>query len=1110
MIQLQSVEKLLTVKISPPQIGAETITRQRLLKSFDGYSYKKLTTVSAPTGYGKTVLISQFAKQVNQPVVWYQLDEFDNDLTIFIRYFIAGIARKIPHFGWQTLDFIEQQKDVCKHVRSIVVLIANELEARVQEGLVFILDDYHLIKETMIYKFMEELIEYLPQGVHIVISSRYVLPLKYSRLKAHGLVNEVTYESLKFSRNEIRVFLDFHKGSGISKDIIEKAEIETDGWAVALSLIKASLVRREEVKRDLDLMQWKSREEVYNYLAEEVFNQLSEELQTFLIHTSILDVITPNICDELLERNDTKEILANLMKRNIFLLKIEEGENTYRYHHLFRDFLQERLGKKKQIFLEKAGQYYLTKGEFQQAIEYYLTAGLYEKAGLAIEKIGIEMLKSGKWQTVNRWIEKIPKENIKKSACFMLLKGVVYSNKGMWNEALIQLDGAIEIFLSSGNQEGVLSARFQKSIVLRRRGLSDKSLKLLNEILASVYSLPILKWYDIMLEKVNILLWTGSLNEAVETLKQGIESAQHDEEHGLVAYFMEHLGATYYATGDYYKAVEFYEAAKERYLQVYNPLSMIEKERYSQRTTLARIYRDWGELEKALELIQEEINIKEELGLMDDLPRAYHQLALICNDLGEKEEAERHFQHADELYNKLDRRDFQWTWHRALYGRILIKNGKSQKGKLLIQKAIERAKENSDFNLAVCEFIGACGYISCGQINEALELLEHALEEGKNIGAKNLICQCYWILSNIYLNMGNEEKAKEYALHCFTLARDGNYMQVFLSYEATSFPIIKRAIEMGIEEGFIEKIVLRLGRRAQEMLQELVKYPHLDIKQRAKQLLLQVEGKEIIPQERILLNPPQEKTQENELAIVYCFGNFEVLGKDDYQPVQWKTSKAKELFAYLIKNSNKTINKEKILEDIWPDMDPEQTSKWLHTYIYQIRKVLKNFGIRKGLIYEHKGYRLESQRVVCDVDKFEYIINNYQLEEKENQLKYLIKAINLYRGEYLEGCYSKWIIEEKHRLEGLYLLALERLAERYIEDKEYHQAVDCLNKMLKTAPLLEKAHEMLMIIYEKMGDRIAAITQYENFHQTIKSELGIEPRTQMKALYNKLMEANKE
>lgn len=1073
---MQFIDKLLSAKMSPPRIGLETIWRKRLIENFNEHERVKLTIVSAPTGYGKTVLISQFASLKNNPVVWYQLDEFDNDLILFIRYFINAISNKIPQYGIQTLDFIKKNEDISKQIRAIVTLLVNELEARAKEGLTFILDDYHLINEKMIHKFIEELIQYIPEGVHLVISSRYELPFNLVRLKSHGLVNEITYNHLKFSKDEVKLFFNSQRESGITEELVEKYQFETGGWAVALSLLKASSLKSNN-KENL-IFQRKNHEDIYNYFAEEVFRELPIEFQTFLMSTSVIDVLTPDICNALTKREDSNDMLEKIIKQNIFLIKLEDKEDTYRYHHLFQEFLQANLGDKKKALFEKVGEYFVNKEYYEQAVEYFILAGLFEKAVFNMEEIGIQMIKFGKWQTINRWLQKIPKSFKENSPQLMLLRGAIYNQKGMWSEALFQIDKAIELFVIQDNKIylHLLNAHFFKAVVLRRAGQLLESLEVLNKILIDSSHLPLIEWYDMILEKVNTLLWSGAFKEAAETLKWGIKFAQRDGEHRLIAYFMEHLGATYYTMGDYHKAIKYYESSMEEYLPVYNSLTEFEKERYSQRTTLARIYRDWGELDKALKLIQEEIDTKERLGLIDDLPRAYHQLALIYNDLGDKETAEKYFEHADQMYEKLERRDFQWTWHLALYGKILLDNGKTKKGISLIDKAIKYSKQNSEFNLALCEFVGCYAYINDGNIDKGLKLLKHALEVGEKVGAKNLICQCCWALSNIYLKMGIEKKAKEYALQCFTLAREGNYLQIFLSYEQTSFPIIKLGLEMGIEEDFLNKIVSRLGSKADASLLALVK------------------NKDILS---------NEEPDKEEVLKVYCFGNFEVYGKGESKPVQWKTTKAMELFAYFIKNANQTISKEKILEDLWPDMNPEQTTKWLHTYVYQIRSAMKKFGMKDNLVYKNKAYSLKATGINSDADRFETFIHHSMTEENDHSIECLAKAILLYRGEYLEGWYNKWIMEEKNRLEHIYLTALERLSGLYMEEEEYSYAVNCLLLILKTNPLSENAHEMLINIYEKTGNRMAIINQYEEYCRIIKNELGIEPKEEIKDLYDK-------
>lgn len=1103
---MQPMESLLTAKISPPRIGTETIWRQRLIENFNGYEHKKLTLVSAPTGYGKTVLISQFASKIKSPVVWYQLDGFDNDITTFIKYFISGISKHIPHFGMQTLDFIERNTDLSSRIHYMVLLIANELEARADGGLVFILEDYHVIDEMLIHKFVEELIGYIPKGVHMVISSRHVLPLNITRLKVHGLVSNVNYENLKFSRDEIDSFLRSRNEYDFSREILEKIELETGGWAVALSLVKSSFGEKKDGIRDIAVTSWKNRQQVYEYFAEEVLGKLPEDMQAFLMSTSVIEVMTPDICDRIAGSEDSGRMLETLMDKNVFLVRLESEEYAYRYHHLFRDFLQEHLGKSKGVLFEKAGQYYLENEDVEQAVGCYISALSYGKAVETLEKTGMEIIKCGKWQTLNRWLEKIPRGLTKDSPWLILQKGIVYGYKGLWDESLIQIERAFEIFTYAGNDKGALNARFQKASALRRAGRLNESLGILDNIIPLLSKSPITDWYDAILEKVNILLWNGRLRDAANMLKQGIEFAQKDEERRLVSYFMEHLGATYYSTGDYHKAIELYKASEEMYVQSCNSISEVEREKYSQRVTQARIYRDWGELDKAFELIKKEIGVKERLGFIDDLPRAYHLMALIHNDFGDWERAREYFEHADGMYRKFARNDFQWTWHMALYGKILIDHGEKEKGIRLMGKALEKANENSELNLAVCEFIRACAYIYLGQIDETLKLLEHSLEVGIKVGAKNLVCQCYWILSNIYFNMGEEETAKAYAKDCFLLASEGNYLQIFLSYGMTSLQIIRLGIEMDVEKEFLEKIVVMLGAKSHEMLYVLMESDIEDVRKRACQLFLKAGGKEVVAEGEKQNSIGHGNGESFPRLRARCFGVFEVFEDEGLKPIMWKTTKAKELLAYLIRKGRDTLASERILEDMWPDMGPYKTSKRLHTYIYQIRSVLKKLGLKSGLIYKDKGYKLKKNVISSDVEEFENLINEASEKGFSGRVKCLEKAVKLYGGDYMEGFYSQWIIDERMDLEKKYLWALELLAKTYMDEKDYSRAAECLNLMLSKDPLLEEGHEMLISAYEKSGNRIAAIQQYEAFCKTLQYELGIEPKPHIKDLYSRFIE----
>lgn len=428
---------------------------------------------------------------------------------------------------------------------------------------------------------------YIPPNIHLFISTRYAVPFNLIRLKTHGFVNEVNYNDIKFSNEEIYQFFNVQGNSYFTKEVINMYETETDGWAVALSLIKkASEVNMSE----REFMKWGTREDIYAYFMEEVFQQIPLEIQNFLICTSVLDVLTPEICNVLTKRMDSEKIIQNILSQNIFLISYEADETYYRYHHLFKEFLQKRLGDEKKSLFMTVGEYCEHRNRFEEAIENYLLSEAYENASILIDNIGIKMIKDGKWQTVNRWMQGLPMELKERSPVFIFLEADMYNRNGLWDEALTLINKVIELYNQRGSIKDWMISRFQKAVVLRRAGHLKESLDELNKTISEVEELPFIDWYELVLEKVNTLLWSSDLNEAVQTLKRGIEFGRRDGEHRLLGYFMENLGATYYAKGEYRNAMAYYNVSKEEYLTEKDSLSEIEKERYSQRTTLSAIF----------------------------------------------------------------------------------------------------------------------------------------------------------------------------------------------------------------------------------------------------------------------------------------------------------------------------------------------------------------------------------------------------------------------------------------------------------------------------------------------------------------------------------------
>ncbi|MEM5795724.1 MAG: hypothetical protein AAGU23_05555, partial [Bacillota bacterium] len=354
--------KIMASKLLPPYAGANLIERPRLVELLSRAGQRKATILTAPAGYGKTVLMVQLAAASKKPLVWYQLDDYDNDPAVFMQYLVAGIQQHYPAFGKDALLLVAQS-GVAPRLRLLVTTVVNGLEKQAPGGLVIALDDYQVIREPVLHSFIEELLRHLPAGVQIVIASRTVLPLPLSRLNLRGEVCTVGWEELRFTRQEIGVFLARSRGE-TADEAIAAVERKTAGWPAALGLLGNSSATVAEFLAD------QGAQKIYDYLAVEVFDRQPEAVRTFLCGSSVLEEITPALCDQLLERTDSRAMLGFLEKQQLFLIPLTGKRQAYRYHDLLREFLRDRLGPERQTLLCRAGLLARQAGELESAVEY--------------------------------------------------------------------------------------------------------------------------------------------------------------------------------------------------------------------------------------------------------------------------------------------------------------------------------------------------------------------------------------------------------------------------------------------------------------------------------------------------------------------------------------------------------------------------------------------------------------------------------------------------------------------------------------------------------------------------------------------------------------------
>ncbi|MEJ2263275.1 MAG: LuxR C-terminal-related transcriptional regulator [Anaerolineales bacterium] len=400
---------LLSTKLHIPSSRAYLVPRPRLSDLLEASKHAKLTLVSAPAGYGKSTLVSEWLHQSRLSVAWLSIDTNDNNLKRLVTYIIAAIRTAIADFGQLTLALLETPQP--SRPDTILTVLVNELnDIRAQIALV--LDDYHLITERSIHEAIAFLLEHLPPFVHLLILTRSDPAIPIARLRAQDQLVEIRADDLRFSAEEATAFINSTMGLALSPDMIHALEERTEGWITGLQLAALSM-------QDLEVQQLGEfiaaftggHHYIVDYLLEEVLNRQPGPVREFLLRTSILERMTGGLCDALTGESDGQITLERLEQRNLFIVPLDDQRQWYRYHNLLADVLQSRLQQSRPESLpelhRRASGWFENNGFLEQAIRHAVAGKDIEKAAELIEQNAMTMLMRGELVTLLNWIKPI-------------------------------------------------------------------------------------------------------------------------------------------------------------------------------------------------------------------------------------------------------------------------------------------------------------------------------------------------------------------------------------------------------------------------------------------------------------------------------------------------------------------------------------------------------------------------------------------------------------------------------------------------------------------------------------------------------------------------------
>ena len=469
---------VLATKLFPPARRRQLVARPRVAERLDATldPGHRLTLVSAPAGFGKTTLLSDWLTDLNprQPDTragWLSLDDGDNDLTRFMAHLVAALQSAELDVDAAVLESLTSASAGAA-LTPLVNDIARAGEQEPGKQWIVVLDDYHAIGASEVHEALTFLLDHLPDHLHLVIATRSDPPLPLARLRSRGQLSELRAADLRFTPAEAREFLNQVMGLELTEADVDALEDRTEGWIAGLQLAALSLrgiADRNEVADFISAFTGSNRF-VIDYLADEVLARQPPQVRDFLLRTAILDRLHGPLCDAVTGGTDGTRTLADLERGNLFVVPLDTERSWYRYHHLFADVLHARLLAEhpEQVpdLHERASGWFAARGLVADAVRHALAAENFDRAAFLIEEALPQIRPTRQDGLLLTWVRSLPEPVVLRSPVLCILSSWSLMMSGDLDAAESRLDD-VEAALAAGAEDADLAATWADTEDLR-------------------------------------------------------------------------------------------------------------------------------------------------------------------------------------------------------------------------------------------------------------------------------------------------------------------------------------------------------------------------------------------------------------------------------------------------------------------------------------------------------------------------------------------------------------------------------------------------------------------------------------------------------------------
>lgn len=1047
-------------KYTIPEPRAVVVRRQRLLDFLHQHVDLPVQLVSAPAGYGKTTLMSDFAKDIDVPVCWYTVDELDRDPHSFLINIYNAIQMKFPALDVPSVTEHEHvsSSDVASHGewQGLVNGLVEGIRRSVREFFILIIDDLHMVStDSTILSAADLLIQKLPENCRVIISTREIPQLaSLPRLISQRKVSGIGPSELRFTSDEIKALIKMNFDLDITDEEAERMEKESEGWITAILLTTHSLWKG--LFRDA-LVANGQNSLLFDYMAAEVFSQLPPAVQRFLLSTSICNEFDAELGNVLNSIDNAQEVIQDIESRNLFITRLDGPQPWYRYHNLFRDFLRERLQSvASPDFLHLhavAAEYYLQMGDHRQAIHYYIQGAEYTKALELLEAHAESLSHAGLWDTLGNWLEQIPADIRATKPHLLLYLVAVYQRRGDTDDAIKLSSEIIEVFHTQSEYIYESRALIRRSTSLRSKGAAQmairdarRALKLIQERGEPVEEAEV---------RVHIgrsFAQQGKYPRAERELKLALDGYQEQGDLYKVSDIHMVLGTVYVQLGESVKAVNHFQMARQGWQRLGNEAQLAET-----LNNMAYQYFEQGRYEDAEPLINEAITLARTTNSKQIEALTLMTQAEIQREQGNYDDALSSYQMGIDLARQYMETPLVSAAAIGM-GETYRLMGDSHKAKSLLKEGMTIAADlGQDFELGIA--YTSLGIIEYEAMNyaESEVLLERACELLARSKQKRNLARATFHLAHALFQSKRYPEAIERLQTTAQLCGELGYDR-FLVTDIRRAPLMVQyaATTSGSGKEFFTRIKdYANGQSLRSVLSEIT--GDVDLK--------------------TPISVPS--------ISVRAFGLLRI--EFDGNPIlstAWGSTKAREMFLFLLYDGQ-AIHKEKIANTLWPDVSPSKANSNFHSTLHRVKSTLYANSVKR----DGELYRLNPEwNLWLDASEFDRLLGEAeQLTFDDPNLEVVLgSVIKLYSGPFLEDIDSEWCNRLRSEMEFKFWKAVKLLADLYMHRNEPQRSVGVLESALEIDPYQEEIYHKVMDLQDNMGNAVAA----SRVHQRCVSMFG--------------------